>query len=458
MKTVTVKHSFLLTFSIFVLCSVFYFIPETNFYGIKIKNIYLISDIESDPIEQETKKIIPIVKEFVDTCPSGITCFEDYSKNKDALNKIFEALKEIHENKTKVRIGFFGDSFIEGDILTSEVRKNLQNRFGGGGVGFVPIASEVSGFRQTVIHKHVNFSSFNIINHSRAKIPFAAGGYCFYPLPGNILYYAGIGKSTRLKRFNNIRVFYETNQMLPVNFSANNQKSYFQTVPSNKIEAHNLKNIKTNSISFNFPASNSLKLYGISIEDSSGVVLDNFGMKSNSGINLNNITERKHREFDSLQNYKLIVLQYGLNAVGPTTTNLTWYINSMTRVVKRIKKYYPQASILLLSVSDRATRFNGKIQTMPTIPIMIEAQRKIAKNAGIAFWDMFSAIGGKNTIIKYVNNSPALANKDFTHLTFKGGEKVAEVFTKTFLHEYKKYYDKKNHNLRNANLQHSPKQ
>jgi hypothetical protein len=452
MKSVSVFHSFILTFSIFILCSTFYLVPEFSLMGIKIKKINLLSDIEIDPIEIERKNLKPVVKEFVDTCPSDITCFEDYSKNKDALNKIFESLKLIHENKEKVRIAFFGDSYIEGDILTAEVRKKLQNRFGGGGVGFVPIASEVAGFRQTIIHKHLNFSSYNIINHSKTNLPFAAGGYCFYPMQGNILYYAGVKKSNRLKRLNNIRVFYETNKMLPVNFSANNQKSYFQTVPSNKMEAHTMRNIKTNSISFNFPATNDLKLFGVSIEDSSGIVLDNFGMKSNSGINLNNITEKKHKEFDSLQEYKLVVLQYGLNAVGPTTTNLNWYINSMTRVVKRIKKYYPKASILMLSVSDRATRLNGKIQTMPTIPIMIEAQRKIAKNAGVAFWDMFSAIGGKNTIINYVNNSPALANKDFTHLTFKGGEKVADVFVKTFLYEYKKYYDKKNHTLKSNSL------
>ena len=95
---------------------------------------------------------------------------------------------------------------------------------------------------------------------------------------------------------------------------------------------------------------------------------------------------------------------------------------------------------------------------MPTIPVMIEAQRKIAKNAGVAFWDLFNAIGGKNTIIKFVNNSPALANKDYTHLTFKGGEKVAEIFSKTFLYEYKKYYDKKNISIYNNNLLHNSKQ
>jgi len=457
MATNSVKHSLFLSICIFSFCSLFYFIPEFNLFGIKIKKINLISDIQFENPEIN-KNITPIVKEFVDTCPADIICFEDYSKNKNSFSKIFEALKDIHEKKSKVRIAFFGDSYIEGDIMTAEIRKKLQNRFGGGGVGFVPVASEVSGFRQTVIHRHSNFSSFNIINHTRTKIPFAAGGYCFYPMNGNILYYAGVGKSSRLKRFNNVRVFYETNQMLPINFSANNQRSYFQTVPSNKIEAHTMRNIKTNAISFNFPASNNLKLFGVSIEDSSGVVLDNFGMKSNSGINLNNITEKKHREFDSLQNYKLIVLQYGLNAVGPTTTNLNWYINSMTRVVKRMKRYYPDATILMLSVSDRATRVNGKIQTMPTIPVMIEAQRKIAKNAGVAFWDLFNAIGGKNTIIKFVNNSPALANKDYTHLTFKGGEKVAEIFAKTFLYEYKKYYDKKNISIYNNNLLHNSKQ
>ena len=42
-------------------------------------------------------------------------------------------------------------------------------------------------------------------------------------------------------------------------------------------------------------------------------------------------------------------------------------------------------------------------------------------------------------------NKPALANKDFTHLTFKGGEKIAEIFSKTLLYEYKKYNDKKAH-------------
>ena len=437
-------HSFLLSFFVLiglVFCS---YIPKTKLLGYEIKNVDIFSDIKIEKKEKKNLKIL-IKKEFVDTCPTGIICFEDYSPKKNALNQIFEALRDIHENKSKTRIAFFGDSFIEGDILTAEVRKILQNRFGGGGVGFVPITSEIAGFRQTISHRFKQFNTYNIISNGKTQIPFAAAGYCSYPLPGNLVTYAGINSNKRLKRFNNIRVFYETASKETISYAIGNKTMNFQTNSTNKLSVENLPNVRTNQISFVFPPSLNLKLYGISIEDSSGVVIDNFGMKSNSGVALAKITDSRHRQFDSLQNYKLIVLQYGLNVVGPTTTNLDWYIKSMTKMVKRMKRNYPNASILLLSVSDRGTRQNGKYQTMSTIPLMIEAQRKIAKNAEVAFWDMFEAMGGQNTIVKYVMEKPALANKDFTHLTFKGGEKIANIFTNTLLYEYKKYNDKKAH-------------
>ncbi len=437
-------NSFLISFFVLiglVLCS---FIPTTSILGLEIKKMDIFSDIRIDS-KNKLNNLNTIKKEFLDTCPKGMVCFEDYSSKKNALDAFFDALKDIHENKSKTRIAFFGDSFIEGDIMTGEIRKLLQSRFGGGGVGFVPITSEIAGFRQTIFHRFKQFNTYNIISNGKASIPFAAAGYCSYPLAGNLVTYAGVKTNKRLKRFNNIRLFYETPSKDNIYYVIGGKTRNFQTNPTNKLEAQSLNDVRTNQISFVFPPSQNLKLYGISIEDSSGVVLDNFGMKSNSGVALANIADKRHKQFDSIQNYKLIVLQYGLNVVGPTTTNLDWYVKSMTRMVKRIKRNYPNSSILMLSVSDRGTRQNGKYQTMGTIPLMIETQRKIAKNAGVAFWDMFNAMGGENTIVKYVMNKPALANKDFTHLTFQGGEKIGEIFTKTVLYEYKKHNDKKAH-------------
>lgn len=49
----------------------------------------------------------------------------------------------------KIRIAYFGDSMIEGDLLTQTLRKLLQQEYGGYGVGYLPISSNVAGFRQT---------------------------------------------------------------------------------------------------------------------------------------------------------------------------------------------------------------------------------------------------------------------------------------------------------------------
>ena len=46
--------------------------------------------------------------------------------------------------KRPVRIAYFGDSFIEADIFTADLRERFQSEFGGCGVGYVPITSSIS--------------------------------------------------------------------------------------------------------------------------------------------------------------------------------------------------------------------------------------------------------------------------------------------------------------------------
>jgi len=116
----------------------------------------------------------------------------------------------------------------------------------------------------------------------------------------------------------------------------------------------------------------------------------------------------------------------------------------MVELIARIKQACPDASVLILGIPDRSVKKDGEYQTMPTIPLMIEAQREIAKKSVVAFWDLFSGMGGENSMISFVNNKPALANKDYTHLTFAGGEKLASIFTKTFLHHFSNHVKTKN--------------
>lgn len=43
-------------------------------------------------------------------------------------------------------------------------------------------------------------------------------------------------------------------------------------------------------------------------------------------------------------------------------------------------------------------------------------------------------MGGENSIVDWANSNPSRANKDYIHLTHKGGAVLAEQFVKSLLH------------------------
>lgn len=357
--------------------------------------------------------------------------FEDYSDGNKNLNHFFYQLDSIQTKKSNVRIAFFGDSFVEGDILTGELRKLLQSKFGGNGVGFVPLASQTSGFRSTIKHQHKNITSYNVVFNHQLNLPFATGGYYFIPKANNSINY------TLHKPVNKIRLFYQSTSNSTFYYSTNLIKDKKNILPPSKSLANytfSEKNVK--SVQLKLSISNPTSIYGLSFEDTVGIILDNFGLRSNSGVGIARITDIKHREFDSLQNYKLIILQYGLNATSKNQKNFSSYKKKMEQLIHRIKKNYKDATIVLFSVSDRCTLQNGKLCTLNSIPLMVENQREIAKKTGVIFWNLFQAMGGTNSIIKFAKSKPSLAAGDYTHLTHKGGEYIARIFYDELIKEY----------------------
>ena len=111
----------------------------------------------------------------------------------------------------------------------------------------------------------------------------------------------------------------------------------------------------------------------------------------------------------------------------------------MTKLINKLKEAFPETPILLLSVSDRSQRHQGQFVTMPVIPVLIQAQEKIAFDNKLLFWNLFDAMGGENSMAGFANSTPALANKDYTHLNFAGGRKVGLSFARSFVYEVEKY-------------------
>ena len=75
---------------------------------------------------------------------------------------------------------------------------------------------------------------------------------------------------------------------------------------------------------------------------------------------------------------------------------------------------------------------------------LIDVQRQMAIDNQICFWNLFEAMGGDSTMVNWASmERHPYANKDYTHLTFYGGRKVADILMGTLLYEKEKYDRKK---------------
>jgi hypothetical protein len=371
-------------------------------------------------------------------------CIEDYSRDSTALKYFIEALSKTEKTHKPLRIAFYGDSFVEGDVFCGSLRDTLQELFGGEGVGFVPITSEVAGFRTTIKHQFDNWKTYSLISKkdSSVSVDIGPAGFSFVPKEENWVEYR---PSRKRFTFKNVKLYYRNMGNAILDYTVNdtiNKSAELKTSTRIQEWSHRGKEIK--SIRFQFQQSDSLDLYGAGFETNEGVYVDNFSMRGNSGIGLTRISDDMFTQFNRHRDYKLIILQYGLNVVLEDSLNYGWYAVRMIRVVNKLKRLFPKSSILLVSVSDRSSNSSGEFKTMKAIPLMRDAQRLIAERTGIAFWDLYEAMGGENSMVKLAEAKPPLAAKDYTHLTFKGGRKLAKLMVGSLLHEKEKYAERKN--------------
>src|SRR6478736_6820230 len=151
------------------------FVPPLTIGNTKLRNVNLLADIQKDKpkpitrVDSTKKKIVIQPPPKNDSCPKGVTCIEDYSENKKALGSFFKSLNQVKSKP--VRIAFFGDSFIEGDILAGNFRDTLQLLFGGQGVGYVPVATDAAQFRTTILHSFSNWKTYSFAGNKSLYSP-----------------------------------------------------------------------------------------------------------------------------------------------------------------------------------------------------------------------------------------------------------------------------------------------
>lgn len=364
--------------------------------------------------------------------PRFITGF--YSNTDQASLIVFcQKLAEMKAGKRKkVRIAYFGDSMIEGDLLTQTLRQLLQKTFGGSGVGFVPVTSQVSKFRQTVAHSYSGgWKDDNFKNSNNSRLY----------LSGHIFHTAGDWVEMRDNSIIDSSLIIEKS-LIYGNAGANIQIIANGT----PIMLENTNMVKRKILFSDHGyylklsvADERLPLYGISFESATGVMVDNFSFRGITGIEYAKISPDFLEAIAKENEYDLIVFQYGVNLLfRPNDRNFSWYARAMLPVVKKIKTAFPTSDFLLVSTADRAFHYGAEIRSAVGIDSLIKVQASIAWETGSYFYNQFASMGGTNSIVDWARQDPSLANKDYVHPNHRGAEILARYLYEAMMKEYDK--------------------
>lgn len=355
----------------------------------------------------------------------------------DSLNALSNFSEKLHQLQTskkgKIRIAYFGDSMIEGDLLTQTLRKLLQKEFGGYGVGFLPIHSKVAGFRQTATVKSSGWETINFMDKDAKNMYIS--GFSFSGLGNGSFTDRTVTTPPSLQKF--------------LIYGQSNGGSIDYDGTSISLQGNDLVNAQllsnNNATSFEFKSNSATTpFYGVSFESENGIILDNFSFRGITGVEFRKIDEDFLKAVQSANHYDLIVMQYGVNLLfRPNDTDYSYYTKNMTPVLEKFISAFPKTDILLVSSADRAFRYNGEYQTAKGLPNLLETQAKLAYDHHLAFFNLFETMGGENSIVDWASQKPPLANKDYVHPNGKGADILAEKLFHAIMNDYHNYKPKK---------------
>lgn len=433
-------HTFVGTLLVIVMLMGLHFLPRIEVGGMTLRNVNILSDL-FPPFEHYVNGAESEVSWPVDStalavvdanpCPDGVTCIEDYGFGmQNSMDAFYAKLLQAGTADRPVRIAYFGDSFVEGDILTADLRDMLQEEYGGQGVGFVEIASQTAGFRQSVRAQSRNFTLYNIGDSGFHKSAMYLNERYSVPEGGDAsVTFSGTSYGKHTASARRATLFVTTEQPLMVTSVLNKTRR----------QTHNLagrEGLQTVSVEGDIRSvqwavqtdslAKGLLFHGVALDGLQGVTLDNFSLRGSSGLSLSGISPAHMQEFASKRTYDLIVLHYGLNVASPKSKSYDGYARGMAAVVDHLRAAFPEAAVLVVSVSDRDNRdASGQVTTMPGIRSLVAVQQKLAMDKCVAFWNLFEAMGGEASMARLVDATPSMANKDYTHLKFNGGKHLA---------------------------------
>lgn len=387
-------------------------------------------------------KVLPVMK---DSCPKGMTCIEDYADDSlRGMAPFYEALDNRNGLGRPVRVAYFGDSFIEVDILTSSLRAMLQGRYGGAGVGWLDMAPPYAANRPTVRQRYGGWDSHCVLDKGKyTRDRLNIGQRYFIPRGTAWTEIRGV-KKPRLDTAEVHTLYLRGTVPAEVGVKLDDGPMLaLRSLGSGRVEALSYTG-RSGRTKWQMSSAVGATCWGVAEESRKGVMVDNFSLRGSSGATLAEIPVENLRELNEVRPYDLIVLQFGLNVASKTQKDYSHYARQMANVVARLKQGFPNAGILVIGVGDRENRLSdGRLHTLPGVLALMRYQQNLAAESHVAFWNLYNAMGGEGSIRRMAEAKPAEAGKDYTHINVRGGERIARLLFKSLVYGHQQHQKRK---------------
>ena len=369
----------------------------------------------------------------------------DVYKGFQYLVPFYAKLFELETSKKgAVRIAYFGDSMTDGDLIVKDFRTFYQEKFGGKGVGFVNIVAESASSRSSLVHEFsANWKTQSYLKTTKPTSPFGVNGHVFFA--NDTINPAWVRYKATQTRFATVldkpTLFYgsSNNKEGEVYYVVNEDTITKKLNPSERLNTLKIAETSLPSLKLYFKKADSIPIYGFNFDDGVGVHVDNFSSRGNSGLPLSLFANGTMSAFQKELGYDLIVLHYGTNVLNYGSLNYSWYESRMKKVVAHLKDCFPGVAILIVSTADKATKYDLEMKTDSAVVPLSNAQKQYAIASESGFVNLYTLMGGDGSMVKWVDETPAKANKDYTHFNFRGASEVAKLIYNQLEEGYSKY-------------------
>ena len=373
-----------------------------------------------------TSQSIPMV-DYSDILPADslLTHIENFATEDDPMAQLYTKLL----TGKPVRIAFMGDSFVEGDILTADLRELLQDTYMGGGAGFAPVASPFTSYRQTIKTTSKGWTPYNIMQRKSTPAPLAGdyfvSGWVAKGSDGASTRWEMTTRRRHLDECQRARLLFIARQNTEISVKINDGEPHnFSFAADSVVRQIVVENDSIASLEMTIlSGGGGFTGYGAEFENKQGVTLDNLSIRSNNGQAMFWTNPAVNAQINTMRSYDLVILQYGLNIMQAERSNYSLYAEQVEKMIRFVESCFPEAAVLVMGVSDRSQRNENGIEPMTVAVDLSRWQRQAAESCGAAFWNTYEAMQKLGGMKEFVANG--WAGKDYTHINYAGGKRIA---------------------------------